>query len=117
MSKHPATLDNPAIGRRMRTLRESHGLVQAQMADIAGVALRAYQTYERGESAVPASLLVALRGRFACDPIWLLTGAAAGAVQAVPVQSLRNAILTLEGTLAELRAALPDHPVIGSKKR
>lgn len=61
-------------GRRLAQLRTKHHYTQAQFAALLGVAARTYQTYERDESAVPGSLLVALEQHFGTDPLWVLTG-------------------------------------------
>ena len=45
---------------RLLTLRELHNLTQAEVAEGAGIALRAYQNYERALREAPVSAVMSL---------------------------------------------------------
>ena len=45
------------FGKRLKTLRETKGLKQREMAGIMGIKLRQYQRYEYGEIGVPLEVL------------------------------------------------------------
>lgn len=61
------------INDRMRALRSYLDLTQAEMAARMGVSLRAYQTYEAGES-LPKATDVGMLAASGADLHWLLTG-------------------------------------------
>lgn len=65
------------VGRRLADLRAGRSMSQKVMADQLGVSLRAYQSYERSEREVPASLLATLFDVFQVEPLWLLKGSEA----------------------------------------
>ncbi|WP_158235430.1 helix-turn-helix domain-containing protein [Caulobacter sp. FWC2] len=69
-----ADYPNAAIGLRLLRLRQAKGLTQAGMADAAGLGLRTYQNYERGEREVSATAVRNLYRVFGVDPVWLLDG-------------------------------------------
>lgn len=63
---------NPADGL-LRT-RRSFGKSQAEMAEIADISRRAYQTYEAGQKTIPAPVLCRIAAYFALDLHELVTG-------------------------------------------
>lgn len=65
---------NAPIGLRLLRFRQAKGLTQAGMADAAGLGLRTYQNYERGEREVSATAIRSLYRVFGVDPVWLLDG-------------------------------------------
>lgn len=62
------------IGARLRELRDLHELTQDHFAKSLGVSLRAYQTYERGETPISRKLITGLASVYSADFAWLFGG-------------------------------------------
>jgi len=52
------------LSERIKDLRSSHNVLQQNVADFAGLSLRGYQRYERGERQPTADILIALADYF-----------------------------------------------------
>jgi transcriptional regulator with XRE-family HTH domain len=73
----PGDLDHRGIAKRLRSLRDDHGLSQGQFAQICGVTQGAASARERGQKRYPVSIVSALRLRehFGVTLDWLYCGA------------------------------------------
>lgn len=60
------------FGKRLKTLRETKGLKQREMAGIMGIKLRQYQRYEYGEIGVPLEVLNFFADYFSVTTDYLL---------------------------------------------
>ena len=61
-----------ALGKRLRTLRDTKGLKQREMADILGIQIRRYQRFEYGEVNMPLSTLIFFADFFGVTTDFLL---------------------------------------------
>lgn len=102
-----ATQDSKAtIGYRLAELRSSRSMSQKDMAGQLGVSLRAYQSYERGEREIPASLLASLFDALQVEPLWMLKGPAAsmsreGAGMTADMALVASSVQVVEAWLAK----------------
>ena len=62
------------IALRLKKLRELKGLSQGDMAKLLNVSQKAISQWERGERAIPAVILKALKEHLSLNIDWLLTG-------------------------------------------
>lgn len=74
LSSATQPLDKELIGRRLRAVRDRHGLSQEAFAESVGASKRAYANYERGDREVPIGVVKAVLDLYAVEPIWLLSG-------------------------------------------
>lgn len=112
MSSTTQPLDKVLIGRRLRAVRDQHGLSQDAFAESVGASKRAYANYERGEREVPVGVVKAVLDLYAVEPVWLLSGpgmepVAAGAGQ-VDFRLIVQITSELERQLAEAGHRLRD---------
>lgn len=112
MSSATQPLDKVLIGRRLRAVRDQHGLSQDAFAESVGASKRAYANYERGEREVPVGVVKAVLDLYAVEPVWLLSGpgmepVAAGAGQ-VDFRLIVQITSELELQLAEAGHRLRD---------
>ncbi|SPH20353.1 hypothetical protein ASD8599_01089 [Ascidiaceihabitans donghaensis] len=64
-----------ALGARIAIARNELAVSQAKMAEVLGISLRAYQSYELGKRSIPVEALVKLHRKFDVDLNWILLGA------------------------------------------
>ncbi len=57
-------IDNKAVGKRIRQVRESNKLTQEQMAELLGVNPNAVRAYERGEYGISKEVMTRIRNHF-----------------------------------------------------
>ncbi|UWR76538.1 helix-turn-helix domain-containing protein [Phaeobacter inhibens] len=69
------------VGARLAITRNEIGLSQADMAQVIGVSLRAYHSYEKGYRGLPIEALVALHEKFKSDVNWILLGVKSARVE------------------------------------
>jgi len=62
------------IAQRLKKVREFKKLSQSQLAKLLGVSQKAISQWERGERAIPATILKQLQEHLNLNPLWLLTG-------------------------------------------
>ena len=68
------TEDVRATAARLELVRASAGLTQKEIAKTLGISERAYQSYERGERALPDTVVRECWRALRVDPVWLLIG-------------------------------------------
>lgn len=112
MSSTTQPLDKELIGRRLRAVRDRHGLSQDAFAESVGASKRAYANYERGEREVPIGVVKAVLDLYGVEPVWLLSGTstepiAAGAGQ-VDFRLIVQITSELDRQLAEAGHRLRD---------
>ncbi len=81
--------------QRVRELRIAHGLIQRELAEIAGVKLRAYQLYEQGKTEPGIDVLI----KFA-DVLGVSLDELVG----------RDSTLSRGASVEESQTSLPEHP-------
>ena len=74
MESGSGLLDNKAVGKRIRQIRESNKLTQEQMAEVLGVNPNAVRAYERGEYGISKEVMARIRQRFHVSIDYLLFG-------------------------------------------
>jgi transcriptional regulator with XRE-family HTH domain len=88
MTSTPTT--RRAFGLRMRLLRETLGLTEADMAAIIGRKLCTYRRIEEGTSRVPFRGLESLGSRYRIDWEWLIAGTAPAEWGQSPAAAIRK---------------------------
>ena len=68
-------IDNKAVGKRIRKIRERNGLTQEEMAEILSVNPNAVRAYERGQYGVSKEVITRIRNHFRVTVDYLLFGA------------------------------------------
>lgn len=99
MSSMTQPLDKELIGRRLRAVRERHGLSQDAFAESIGTSKRAYANYERGERELPLGVVKALLDLYTIEPAWLLSGSGLEPVNAGAGQVDFRLIVQISGEL------------------
>ncbi|MCZ4258699.1 helix-turn-helix domain-containing protein [Sulfitobacter sp. G21635-S1] len=72
---------NAGIGARLQVTRNEIGMTQADMAQLIGVSLRAYHSYEKGDRSLPIEALVTLQEKFNSDITWILLGSKSARIE------------------------------------
>lgn len=80
-------------GERLANVRSHFAMSQAEFSNRAGVSLRAYQNYERGEREISVDLLKAMYLEFGVSPVWVITGEGEMLATEKPSVSLDREIL------------------------
>jgi transcriptional regulator with XRE-family HTH domain len=62
------------IGRRLREVRKSTSLTQAEFADLLGTSYRSYKAYETGKREITTALLLKVEEKCRVAKGWLLSG-------------------------------------------
>ncbi len=75
MGSNNGLIDNKAVGKRIRQIRESNKLTQEEMAEILGVNPNAARAYERGEYGISKDVMARIRQHFHVSIDYLLFGA------------------------------------------
>lgn len=98
-----------AVGSRLMAVRNKQQLSQTQFANLLGISLRAYQTYEAGQRSIPIEALQALNRELNSDLNWILMGVSsvkAGHALNLPEPSVTENTLARLGWLYEQMTAL-----------
>lgn len=97
------------IPKRLLQIRSESGLTQDAFASRLGYPKRTYLGWERGETAPPIGLLVALKRAFKIDPAWVLEGDAVGPRQGAEqvAEEAWRAALAVEEGCRRARVAIP----------
>ena len=74
MGSNNGLIDNKAVGKRIRQIRESNKLTQEEMAEILGVNPNAVRAYERGEYGISKDVMARIRQHFHVSIDYLLFG-------------------------------------------
>ena len=118
--------EDPEVGKRLRSKRESKGLSQKEVAQRIGVTPGAYQNYEYGRE-ISSGRLVQICAVLECSPNWLLGYHDEGmhlAPDSLLLKQLKDALdeLNAEGQQEAVKrvqelAELERYTVAGEKER
>jgi transcriptional regulator with XRE-family HTH domain len=101
--KRENNMDFKAIGKRIRQVRNSHGLKQDEFAEKIGVNRHSLSRIESGKQQPPLDILGALWSVYKVDANWLINGVESSPVDNVDVQKLESDLAKSEQSLAETR--------------
>jgi transcriptional regulator with XRE-family HTH domain len=96
-------MDINEIGKRIRQVRNSHGLKQDEFAEKIGVNRHSLSRIESGKQQPPLDILGALWSVYKVDANWLINGVESSPVDNVDVQKLESDLAKSEQSLAETR--------------
>jgi transcriptional regulator with XRE-family HTH domain len=74
MAKRPKEDYAKEIGKRLKDVRESLKIRQADLAETLGLTKNTIYLYEKGKRALPIEALVKISSKYRVDPRWLTTG-------------------------------------------
>lgn len=74
MSEYKGSINNEAVGKRIKEIRESNNLTQEQMAEILKVTTNAVRDYEKGNYGISKDVMLLLRQHFNVSIDYLLFG-------------------------------------------
>ena len=93
-------MDIKEIGKRIRQVRNSHGLKQDEFAEKIGVKRHSLSRIESGKQQPPLDILGALWSVYKVDANWLINGVESSPVDNVDVQKLESDLAKSEKSLA-----------------